>query len=95
MKGLASLISFCLPPVRQLSPVLRMLLSYTPRLAHTDDDDVDDDDVLQNNKPLVQDLFEDLRDGEVLLSLLEILTAQQYVSTTPSTPLLMLHIPIT
>lgn len=35
---------------------------------------------LQNDKPLVEDLFQDLRDGEVLLSLLEILTAQQYVS---------------
>ncbi|KAG7309516.1 hypothetical protein JYU34_005490, partial [Plutella xylostella] len=34
--------------------------------------------LVKNNKPLVQDLFEDLRDGEVLLSLLEILTAQQY-----------------
>lgn len=37
--------------------------------------------VLQNDKPLVEDLFLDLRDGEVLLSLLEILTAQQYVSS--------------
>lgn len=36
--------------------------------------------VLQNDKPLVEDLFLDLRDGEVLLSLLEILTAQQYVT---------------
>lgn len=36
--------------------------------------------LLQNGKPLVSDLFQDLRDGEVLLSLLEILTAQQYVS---------------
>lgn len=36
-------------------------------------------DVLQNDKPLVQDLFQDLRDGEILLSLLEILTAQHYV----------------
>ncbi|CAH2053923.1 unnamed protein product, partial [Iphiclides podalirius] len=34
--------------------------------------------LVKNNKPLVQDLFQDLRDGEVLLSLLEILTAQQY-----------------
>ncbi|KAI8429309.1 hypothetical protein MSG28_007806 [Choristoneura fumiferana] len=32
-----------------------------------------------NGKPLVSDLFSDLRDGEVLLSLLEILTAQQYI----------------
>lgn len=38
--------------------------------------------MLQNDKPLVEDLFTDLRDGEVLLSLLEILTAQQYVSIT-------------
>lgn len=37
--------------------------------------------MLQNDKPLVEDLFLDLRDGEILLSLLEILTAQQYVST--------------
>lgn len=36
--------------------------------------------IRQNDKPLVEDLFLDLRDGEVLLSLLEILTAQQYVS---------------
>lgn len=36
--------------------------------------------LLQNGKPLVSDLFAELRDGEVLLSLLEILTAQQYVS---------------
>lgn len=33
----------------------------------------------QNNKPPVEELVSDLRDGEVLLSLLEILTAQQYV----------------
>ncbi|XP_052744311.1 dystrophin isoform X5 [Bicyclus anynana] len=32
----------------------------------------------KNGKPLVEDLFQDLRDGEVLLSLLEILTAQQF-----------------
>ncbi|CAG9793162.1 unnamed protein product [Diatraea saccharalis] len=32
----------------------------------------------KNDKPLVQDLVAELRDGEVLLSLLEILTAQQY-----------------
>lgn len=35
----------------------------------------------QNNKPPVEELVADLRDGEVLLSLLEILTAQQYVRT--------------
>ncbi|KAI8437242.1 hypothetical protein MSG28_011628 [Choristoneura fumiferana] len=34
--------------------------------------------LVKNGKPLVSDLFSDLRDGEVLLSLLEILTAQQY-----------------
>ncbi|CAH1636257.1 unnamed protein product [Spodoptera littoralis] len=34
--------------------------------------------LVKNDKPLVEDLFLDLRDGEVLLSLLEILTAQQY-----------------
>ncbi|XP_063382009.1 dystrophin-like [Cydia fagiglandana] len=34
--------------------------------------------LVKNGKPLVGDLFADLRDGEVLLSLLEILTAQQY-----------------
>lgn len=39
--------------------------------------------LLQNGKPLVEDLFRDLRDGEVLLSLLEILTAQQYVIYSP------------
>ncbi|CAH2227184.1 jg14588 [Pararge aegeria aegeria] len=32
----------------------------------------------KSGKPLVEDLFQDLRDGEVLLSLLEILTAQQF-----------------
>ncbi|RVE43478.1 hypothetical protein evm_011876 [Chilo suppressalis] len=32
----------------------------------------------KNDKPPVQDLVSELRDGEVLLSLLEILTAQQY-----------------
>nr|XP_032522222.1 dystrophin, isoforms A/C/F/G/H-like isoform X3 [Danaus plexippus plexippus] len=32
----------------------------------------------KQGKPLVNDLFQDLRDGEVLLSLLEILTAQQF-----------------
>lgn len=36
--------------------------------------------VFQNDKPLIEDLFLDLRDGEILLALLEILTAQQYVS---------------
>ncbi|KAI8437245.1 LOW QUALITY PROTEIN: hypothetical protein MSG28_011631 [Choristoneura fumiferana] len=35
--------------------------------------------LVKNGKPLVSDLFSDLRDGEVLLSLLEILTAQQYI----------------
>ncbi|GBP04625.1 Utrophin [Eumeta japonica] len=34
--------------------------------------------LVKNDKPLVKDLFQDLRDGEILLSLLEILTAQQY-----------------
>ncbi|XP_075984484.1 dystrophin isoform X3 [Anticarsia gemmatalis] len=34
--------------------------------------------LVKNDKPLVEDLFLDLRDGEILLSLLEILTAQQY-----------------
>ncbi|XP_052755419.1 dystrophin, isoforms A/C/F/G/H-like isoform X2 [Galleria mellonella] len=34
--------------------------------------------LVKNDKPLVTDLFLDLRDGECLLSLLEILTAQQY-----------------
>ncbi|XP_063538770.1 uncharacterized protein LOC134748000 [Cydia strobilella] len=34
--------------------------------------------LVKNGKALVTDLFADLRDGEVLLSLLEILTAQQY-----------------
>lgn len=37
----------------------------------------------QNNKPPVQDLVQELRDGEVLLALLEILTAQRYVSQRP------------
>ncbi|CAG4985372.1 unnamed protein product [Colias eurytheme] len=32
----------------------------------------------KHGKPLVEDLFQDLRDGEVLLSLLEILTDQQF-----------------
>ncbi|XP_050354937.1 dystrophin, isoforms A/C/F/G/H isoform X1 [Nymphalis io] len=32
----------------------------------------------KHGKPLVEDLFQDLRDGEVLLALLEILTAQQF-----------------
>ncbi|KAL4708013.1 hypothetical protein ACJJTC_014533 [Scirpophaga incertulas] len=34
--------------------------------------------LVKNGKPLIGDLFTELRDGEVLLSLLEILTAQQY-----------------
>ncbi|XP_013147307.1 PREDICTED: utrophin-like isoform X2 [Papilio polytes] len=34
--------------------------------------------LVKNNKPPVQDLVQELRDGEVLLALLEILTAQRY-----------------
>nr|XP_049693576.1 dystrophin, isoforms A/C/F/G/H isoform X3 [Helicoverpa armigera] len=34
--------------------------------------------LVKNDKPLVEDLFLDLRDGEILLALLEVLTAQQY-----------------
>lgn len=36
--------------------------------------------IFQHGKPSLHDLCEDLRDGEALLSLLEILTGQQFVS---------------
>ncbi|KPJ15470.1 Dystrophin [Papilio machaon] len=63
-----------------------LIFYYKPHTANDEREDVQkktfakwiNSQLVKNNKPPVQDLVQELRDGEVLLSLLEILTAQRY-----------------